>query len=84
MLEDVYIKKLYLQAKRRGTLELDLVLGYIADNFLNNMNKVELKTFENLLNEDEALIIKWINKVEDYPAEYSKIFSQIAIYNNNK
>lgn len=74
MLQDIYLKKLYLKAKRRGTLELDLVLGYIADNFLHTMNNTELKSFENLLNEDEALIMKWINKQEDYPDEYKKIF----------
>lgn len=62
------LKPLYIRAKRRGLKELDIVLGFVADNYLLNMNEEQLNQFKELLSQEDSNLFKWIMNKEPIPA----------------
>jgi antitoxin CptB len=54
------VKRLHLRAWRRGTRELDLVLGRFADAELGHMDGDRLDLFEALLAVEDPLLADWI------------------------
>ncbi|MGV3278088.1 succinate dehydrogenase assembly factor 2 [Rickettsiales bacterium LUAb2] len=78
--EQLELKKLYVKAKRRGMIELDLVLGFIADNYLTTMNKTELDIFTELLNTDDDILYKWLMGKEEVPLKFNNIWNIIKQY----
>lgn len=59
-----------IRAWRRGTREMDLILGSYADENLTRMTEEELRCFEALLHENDQDIYAWITGMTPPPAEY--------------
>ena len=79
---DDNLKQLYFKAKRRGTIELDLVLGYIADNYLATMSEENVNLFSSLLDVDDKLLMQWIFYNQPVPQQYNNyIWQLIKKYN---
>lgn len=76
-------KKIYVKAKRRGLLELDLAFSYIADNFLADMSEEETDLFDNFLDIADDTLLRWILKQEPYDKKY-EVFFQILANKNKK
>jgi antitoxin CptB len=57
---DVRLKRLRLRAWRRGTRELDLVLGGFADGRLADLDGADLDAFEALLSSDDQDLQDWM------------------------
>ncbi len=66
-------KKLKLRSWRRGTKEMDLILGQFADNNINNLSEADLSSYKDLLKCDDYLIYNWIFGKEKIPAKLKKI-----------
>ena len=67
-------KRLSIRSWRRGTKELDLILGRSSDENLVKLDMSELDLFEQLLSNDDHLIYGWLFEKEESP----KIFKSLV------
>ena len=72
---DIHVvrKRLAIKSWRRGTKELDLILGGFSDNNLLKLEMSELDLYEQLLSNDDHLIYGWLFGKEEAP----KIFASL-------
>lgn len=54
------LKRMRMRAWRRGTKEMDLVLGPYADAHLADMNDAMLEAFDALLAENDQDLMVWV------------------------
>ena len=70
-------KGLSIRSWRRGTKELDLILGQFSDNNLNKLNTSELNLYEQFLSKDDYLIYNWLFGKEDSPKIFKSLIKRI-------
>jgi len=58
--EEARLKRMTMRSWRRGTKEMDLVLGPFADAHLAGLTEGELKTYDALLEENDQDLMAWI------------------------
>ncbi len=63
-------RRILFRAWRRGTREMDLVMGRFADAHLPSMSESELDAFELLLDAPDPRALAWITGEEPAPAEF--------------
>ena len=82
-METIY-KKLILRSWRRGTKEMDLILGRFADKNIARLNDNELSSYKCLLKCDDHLIYNWILGKEKIPSKFKVIVNivQKSVKNN--
>jgi antitoxin CptB len=59
-MSDDNLKRMRMRAWRRGTREMDLILGPYADACLSGLQPAELALFEDLLDENDHDLYAWI------------------------
>ena len=74
---DVVRKRLLIRSWRRGTKELDLILGQFSDKILNRLKMAELNLYEQFLSNDDYLIYNWLFSKEDSPKIFKSLIKQI-------
>ena len=52
-------KKILYRSERRGTKEMDLLLGNFVKKYTNYLNESELCELESLLNMNDEVLYKW-------------------------
>ena len=62
---EIVRKKLSIRSWRRGTKELDLILGRFSDENIATLEISELDLYEQLLSNDDHLIYSWLFKKEE-------------------
>lgn len=67
-----------LRAWRRGTREMDLILGAHADARLSDMDEAALAAFEALLEEPDRELYAWVSGAEAPPARHAPLIAEIA------
>ena len=70
-------KRLLIRSWRRGTKELDLILGQFSDKNLKKLKMPELNLYEQFLSNDDHLIYNWLFEKEDSPRIYKSLVKQI-------
>ena len=70
-------KRLSIRSWRRGTKELDLILGQFSDKNLKELKISELKLYEKFLSNDDYLIYNWLFSKEDSPKIFKSLIKQI-------
>ena len=70
-------KKLSIRSWRRGTKELDLILGQFSQENLINFEMSELELYEQFLSNDDHLIYNWLFEKEESPRIYKSLVKQI-------
>ena len=70
-------KRVSIRSWRRGTKELDLILGRFSDKCLSRLDKDELDLFEQLLSNDDHLIYGWLFGKEESPKTLAGLIKQI-------
>ena len=70
-------KRLSIRSWRRGTKELDLILGQFSDNNLNELKMSDLNLYEQLLSNDDYLIYNWLFSKEDSPKIFKNLIKRI-------
>ena len=70
-------KKLSMRSWRRGTKELDLILGRFSHENLINFDMSELDLYEQFLSHDDHLIFSWLFEKEDSPRIFKSLVKQI-------
>ena len=70
-------KKLSIRSWRRGTKELDLILGQFSDKNLNELKMSDLNLYEQFISNDDYLIYNWLFGKEDSPKIFKSLIKQI-------
>ena len=74
---NVVRKRLSIRSWRRGTKELDLILGQFSDKNLHKLNSSKLNLYEQFLSNDDYLIYNWLFNKEDSPILFKSLIKQI-------
>ena len=70
-------KRLSIRSWRRGTKELDLILGQFSDRNLTELQMSELNLYEQFLSNDDYLIYNWLFGKEDSPEIFKSLIKRI-------
>ena len=70
-------KRLSIRSWRRGTKELDLILGQFSDKNLTELQMSELNLYEKFLSKDDYLIYNWLFGKEDSPEIFKSLIKRI-------
>ena len=79
---DARRKRLSMRSWRRGTKEMDLILGHFADVHLAQMDETTLATYDSLLNENDQDLLPWILGQDAAPEALADLLAQIAVFAN--
>lgn len=74
----VRLKRLAMRSWRRGTKEMDLILGAFADARLAAMTPSMLDRYEALLDENDHDLYAWISGALPMPARHAPLLPAIA------
>jgi len=72
------LKRMRMRSWRRGTKEMDLILGPFADTRLGDLERGELDLFDRLLNENDHDIYQWMSGQQPAPAEFAALVGKVA------
>ena len=70
-------KRLSIRSWRRGTKELDLILGNFSDKNLNGFKRSELNLYEQFLSHDDYLIYNWLFNKDESPEIFKSLIKRI-------
>ena len=76
------IKRLKMRSWRRGTKEMDMVLGPYADAELSNLDASLLDKYEALLEENDQDLYVWFSGQKAGPQEHAEIFGILRSFHN--
>ena len=74
---EIVRKKLSIRSWRRGTKELDLILGQFSDENISKFQISELYLYEQLLSNDDHLIYSWLFEKEESPKIFKILVEKI-------
>ncbi len=77
-------KRMKMRSWRRGTKEMDLVLGPWADAHLAGLTEGELDEYELLLAENDQDLMAWIFGASSPPAAFGALLARITAYARNR
>lgn len=72
------LKRLAMRSWRRGTKEMDLVLGPWADAHLAGLGEGRLQLYDALLAENDQDLIRWVMGTAPAPARFAGLIAEIA------
>lgn len=75
-MDDPRLKRLHYQSWHRGCKETDIILGRFADEHLSHVSADMLGLYEQLLDEDDADIWKWLTG-KDVPEKYARLITML-------
>ena len=76
-------KRMLIRAWRRGTREMDLLLGEYADLHIATMSEADLDDFERLMQAPDVQLYKWVSGSEPLPEQYDSPLAQAFLKNCN-
>jgi antitoxin CptB len=71
------LRRLRIRCWRRGTREMDLILGGFADAGVEGLGPAELDAFEAMLGEDDHALYPWITGQAAAPAAFRELVGRI-------
>ena len=74
---DTIRKWLLIKSWRRGTKELDLILGNFSDNNISKLEMADLDLYERLLSYDDHVIYGWLFGKEESPKIFYNLIKKI-------
>ena len=74
------LKRMNMRSWRRGTKEMDLILGPWADAHLDQLPDTALDSYDALLNENDQDLMAWIFGQDEAPAEIAPLLAQITTF----
>lgn len=75
---DTRKKRIHIRAWRRGTKEMDLILGGYADARLAMLDGAALDAFDALLAEDDHDLYQWVTGQLPPPARFASLVAELA------
>ena len=80
MSEDVRLRRLRIRSWRRGTKEMDLILGGFSDAELAGLPEAEVALYEDLLSENDLDLYQWVTGRGTAPVRFEALLSRIAAH----
>ena len=77
---DARLKRMKMRAWRRGTKEMDLVLGPWADAHLDGLSPERLDAFEVLLAENDQDLMAWIFGQAEPKPQIAPLLTEITAF----
>ena len=74
---EIRLKRLRLRSWRRGTKEMDLILGGFADAELAGLDGATLDDYERLLEENDWDLYYWVTGAREGPEEYTTLVGRL-------
>ena len=74
------LRRMRMRSWRRGTKEMDLILGPFADARLADMSGSTLADYDALLAENDQDLIQWVLGQSAPPARFAALIAQIAAH----
>jgi antitoxin CptB len=74
------LKRMGMRSWRRGTKEMDLILGPYADVHLAGMDEAALTLYDSLLAENDQDLLPWVLGQQAPPARFSALIAQIGTF----
>ncbi len=74
------IRRMQMRSGRRGTKEMDLVLGPYAQARLAGMSEGELAVYDRLLDENDQDLYRWITRQATPPRELGAMIADISAF----
>ena len=74
------LKRMTMRSWRRGTKEMDLVLGPFADANLAALSEADLQTYDNLLEENDQDLMAWILGQSAPPEALAPLLARITAF----
>lgn len=78
------LKRMQMRSWRRGTKEMDLVLGPYAEAHLAAMAPQRLDLYDRLLEENDQDLLPWVLGQFPAPAEFAELIAEIGTYARNR
>lgn len=79
---DTRLKRLKMRSWRRGTKEMDLILGPFSDTELAALSDQDLDCYERLLSENDQDLYQWVTGQTDVPDEFVDMISKVMNRDN--
>lgn len=76
--DDARLKRLKIRCWRRGTKEMDLILGGFADKHLATLSTADLDALEALMEENDHDLYQWVSGQGAAPAQHAPLIARIA------
>lgn len=76
------LKRIRMRSWRRGTKEMDLILGPFSDVRLTELSDRELDIYEALLAENDQDLYKWLSGKAPTPGEHAEIMGKIRAHHH--
>lgn len=74
------LKRMRMRSWRRGTKEMDLVLGPWADAHLDSLDEARLAVYDRLLEENDQDLMAWILGQASPPTTIAPLLAEIAAF----
>jgi antitoxin CptB len=78
------LKRLAMRSWRRGTKEMDLVLGPYGDAHLARMSEADLVIYDGLLEENDQDLIVWVMGTGVVPDRFAVLIGEISAFARNR
>jgi antitoxin CptB len=74
------LKRMAMRSWRRGTKEMDLVLGPFADAHLAGMDAATLDLYDALLHENDQDLLPWVLGQVPPPDRFAPLIGRIGVF----
>ena len=74
------LKRMGMRSWRRGTKEMDLILGPYGDAHLAGMDDARLALYDRLLGENDQDLLPWVLGQNPAPADYADLIAEIGAF----
>ncbi|MCE6951712.1 succinate dehydrogenase assembly factor 2 [Cereibacter sphaeroides] len=74
------LKRMSMRSWRRGTKEMDLILGPWSDAHLASLDEARLALYDSLLNENDQDLLPWILGQREAPARLAELIAEIGLF----
>ncbi|MFL2799177.1 MAG: succinate dehydrogenase assembly factor 2 [Paracoccaceae bacterium] len=75
--KEIALKRLKIRSWRRGTKEMDLILGKFADENLSFLSQSDIEVYDKMLDENDNDLYNWCSKKMDAPEVYRTLLTKI-------
>lgn len=72
------LKRLQMRSWRRGTKEMDMILGPFSDTELVGLNQAQIALYDAMLNENDHDLYQWVTAQTPTPEAYLDLLSNIS------
>ncbi|KQI67816.1 hypothetical protein AN189_13610 [Loktanella sp. 3ANDIMAR09] len=76
---DITRKRLAMRSMRRGIKEMDLILSAFAKARLAEYDAEDLRTYEDLMEESDLDIYRWVSGQAEAPARFAPMVADISV-----